>query len=108
MLTVSPRDRVFILAVAGVSAESGIPTFRGISAASCAITVSAKGVTPLPTIPRRWKLVAILLDEAANQFSAGKMTDAQEPDTFVGGATRSRRMRWGTTYCSFATMFRLF
>jgi NAD-dependent deacetylase len=30
MLTVSPIDRVFILAGAGVSAESGIPTFRGV------------------------------------------------------------------------------
>jgi NAD-dependent SIR2 family protein deacetylase len=30
MLTVSPTDRVFILAGAGVSAESGIPTFRGV------------------------------------------------------------------------------
>jgi len=30
MLTVSPTDRIFILAGAGVSAESGIPTFRGV------------------------------------------------------------------------------
>ena len=30
MLTISPTDRVFILAGAGVSAESGIPTFRGM------------------------------------------------------------------------------
>src|ERR1700746_1608163 len=30
MLTVSRTDRVFILAGAGVSAESGIPTFRGV------------------------------------------------------------------------------
>jgi NAD-dependent deacetylase len=30
MLTVSPNDRIFILAGAGVSAESGIPTFRGM------------------------------------------------------------------------------
>jgi NAD-dependent deacetylase len=30
MLPVSPTDRVFILAGAGVSAESGIPTFRGM------------------------------------------------------------------------------
>jgi len=30
MLTVSSTDRVFILAGAGVSAESGIPTFRGV------------------------------------------------------------------------------
>src|ERR1022692_1701918 len=30
ILTVSPSDRVFILAGAGVSAESGIPTFRGV------------------------------------------------------------------------------
>jgi NAD-dependent deacetylase len=30
MLTISPADRVFILAGAGVSAESGIPTFRGV------------------------------------------------------------------------------
>jgi NAD-dependent deacetylase len=29
MLTVSPNDRLFLLAGAGVSAESGIPTFRG-------------------------------------------------------------------------------
>jgi hypothetical protein len=31
MLTVSPADRVSILAGAGVSAESGIPTFRGVA-----------------------------------------------------------------------------
>ena len=30
MLSLSPSDRVFILAGAGVSAESGIPTFRGV------------------------------------------------------------------------------
>ena len=30
MLAISPTDRVFILAGAGVSAESGIPTFRGV------------------------------------------------------------------------------
>jgi NAD-dependent deacetylase len=30
MLTVSPTDRIFILAGAGISAESGIPTFRGM------------------------------------------------------------------------------
>jgi NAD-dependent deacetylase len=30
MLTVSPTDRIFILAGAGLSAESGIPTFRGM------------------------------------------------------------------------------
>ena len=30
MLTVSPTDRIFILAGAGLSAESGIPTFRGV------------------------------------------------------------------------------
>jgi len=30
MLAVSPTDRVFILAGAGLSAESGIPTFRGV------------------------------------------------------------------------------
>jgi len=30
MLTVSPTDRVFILAGAGLSAESCIPTFRGV------------------------------------------------------------------------------
>jgi NAD-dependent deacetylase len=31
MLPVSPTDRIFILAGAGVSAESGIPTFRGVN-----------------------------------------------------------------------------
>jgi NAD-dependent SIR2 family protein deacetylase len=31
MLAISPIDRVFILAGAGVSAESGIPTFRGMN-----------------------------------------------------------------------------
>jgi NAD-dependent deacetylase len=30
MLAVSPTDRIFILAGAGVSAESGIPTFRSM------------------------------------------------------------------------------
>jgi NAD-dependent SIR2 family protein deacetylase len=30
MLTLSSTDRVFILAGAGLSAESGIPTFRGV------------------------------------------------------------------------------
>ena len=31
MLDISPSDRVFILTGAGVSAESGIPTFRGVN-----------------------------------------------------------------------------
>jgi len=31
MLAISPNDGVFILAGAGVSAESGIPTFRGMN-----------------------------------------------------------------------------
>jgi NAD-dependent deacetylase len=30
MFTVFPTDRIFILAGAGVSAKSGVPTFRGV------------------------------------------------------------------------------
>src|SRR5271157_4126560 len=49
-----------------------------------------------------WKLVAICSNEAAHQFSAGKMSEAEEPDAFVGGATLPCGTHWGTTYCSFA------
>jgi NAD-dependent SIR2 family protein deacetylase len=31
MLAISSTDRIFILAGAGLSAESGIPTFRGVA-----------------------------------------------------------------------------
>src|ERR1035438_5734959 len=83
MLKVSPTDRVFILAGAGVSAESGIPTFRGISAASSAITVSAKEVTPLRQFLDGWSWWPSFWTKQRTRFSARNMTDAQELDTFV-------------------------
>ena len=40
-----------------------------------------------PNLVDSWKLIAIRPDKAANQFSAGKVTEAQKPDAFVGSAT---------------------
>jgi hypothetical protein len=35
----------------------------------------------------RWKLLVICADEAANQFSARKVTETEKPDAFVRSAT---------------------
>ena len=34
-----------------------------------------------------WKLVVVRANEAANEFGAGKMPEAEKTDAFVGGAT---------------------
>ena len=63
----------------------------------CTVSADSVSLVPLgdkesvssghPYLVDRWKLVVICANEAAHQFSAGKVTETEEPDAFVRGTT---------------------